>query len=489
MSDEKKHFYAKFKIDEKRDVMDGFMISESSEIIEGWTTSKDYDKEEADEGKDLDERNEFQTVAINFDRSISAFQSTVPFIMKSLPFILQFSDDRALRGIAKKNGRLLNGGEYETYELDIGYLAEFAKNLEETGAIRSGINSVPSMFLVGLVSAYDVFLSQLIRAMFVVKPELLSSSERNISFKDLVEIGSVDEARNRIIEKEVEAVIRSSHADQIGWLESKLKISLRKDLKIWPEFIELCERRNLLTHTGGVISSQYMAVCKEHGAALQGKAIGQKLNIGPKYYARAVEIIMEFGIKLTQVVWRKLVPNDINIAASDLDRRGYSLIARRKYKLAVTILRFALYEMPNHGTDDVRKRTVINYCNALKLSGEKAKAEETLNLEDWTASTDNYRICVAAIKDDVECVTRLMKRVVNAELMKVSDFREWPVFEGVRADPKFIDAFEQAFGQKLLLDRETTTDKALSENGLEADSASDSPTAAAAETPPDPTIH
>ena len=55
--------------------------------------------------------------------------------------------------------------------------------------------------------------------MFVAKPEMPSSSERNISFKDLMEIGSVEEARQRMIEKEVKSVIRDSHAQQIDWLE------------------------------------------------------------------------------------------------------------------------------------------------------------------------------------------------------------------------------------------------------------------------------
>jgi len=98
---------------------------------------------------------------------------------------------------------------------------------------------------------------------------MLSSSERSISYKDLTEIGSVEAAREQIIEKEVESVLRDSHSQQIDWLEKKLDIPLRKDLRIWPEFIELCERRNLLLHADGLVSSQYLAVCKRHDVDLK----------------------------------------------------------------------------------------------------------------------------------------------------------------------------------------------------------------------------
>jgi hypothetical protein len=149
--------------------------------------------------------------------------------------------------------------------------------------------------------------------------------------------------------------MRQSHADQIKWLSTKLGIPLTKDPKIWPDFIELCERRNLLTHTGGVVSTQYMTVCKEHGVPLDNVSVGQKLDVTRQYYAGAVQTILEFGTKLTQVVWRKLVPTEINTADRELNEFAYRLIVRRRYAAAATMLRFGLYEMKKHGLDLVRK--------------------------------------------------------------------------------------------------------------------------------------
>src|SRR5262249_11987437 len=145
--------------------------------------------------------------------------------------------------------------------------------------------------------------------------------------------------RDAIIEKEVESVIRSSHSGQIEWLEKRLNMTLRKDLKIWPEFIELCERRNIFTHADGLVSSQYLKACAAHGCTVTAK-FGEKLSVDPAYYENAVSIILEMGVKLTQVVWRKLCPDQILEASTELNEFAYELIAKRKYKAAITMLEF-----------------------------------------------------------------------------------------------------------------------------------------------------
>jgi len=50
----------------------------------------------------------------------------------------------------------------------------------------------------------------------------------------------------------------------------------------------------------------------------------------------------------------------------------------------------------------------------------------------------------------------MLKQVVDAGLLVLSDFREWPVFKPLRSNEKFIEAFERAFGERLFLDAATT---------------------------------
>ena len=455
MEDSKKHLYLKFKMSKELGIMENMIVSESRPTVDEWkgtrSEGKEPDREEKEEKPDL-----FQKVGRDFESSINTFQRTVPFMMHTMPFMRRIHDDFNIRKFAAKEGELLDKGEFELYQVSFDHMASIMRKMEESSAIGSGINNVPGLFLTGLVSAYDMFLSQLIRCIFVTRPELLSSSERNISFKDLTEIGSVEAARERIIEKEVESVIRDSHAQQIDWLERKLNdMPLRKDLAIWPEFIEICERRNLLSHTNGVISSQYLAVCKEHKVDITGLSVGDRVKVTGKYYERAVSVILEFGTKLAQVIWRKLLPAQIGLADQELNELSYRLITKRRYGEASKLLRFGLYEMKKHGEDATKKSMVVNLANAVKLGGNKTQAEQILTDEDWSAATDKYKVCVAAVRDDVQTVVLLMKPVVAAGYLRVSDFQDWPVFEVVRSDPVFIETFEREFGQKIVADQET----------------------------------
>jgi hypothetical protein len=452
MTTTRKSFYVKIKIDKEYDTMKSLIVSEDLEAIKKWSGAG-VDSTDPKTNTGDGEKSIFLTVSTDFEKSISAFQSSAPFIMNTMPIMRRQYDDISVRAFAKKHGHELENGEFELYEIDFEHFSLFSKRLEQTSEIASGIKQLPNLFLLGLISTYDAFLSQLIRAIFIVKPDTLSSSEKTISIKELMEIGSVEAARNSIIEKEVEAVIRTSHSDQIEWLEKKLGIKLKTNLAIWPDFIEVCERRNLLTHTDGVVSSNYIKVCTNHGYNSSVNC-GDKLVVDNSYFNKAVSIIFEMGMKLTQVVWRKLIPSELPAASGELNDIIYRLVVKRKYKSAVTMSEFGLNVMKKHGSDAIKKMMIVNYANALKLSGKKDQFEKVLDAEDWSSATDAYKICVYAVKNDVDSVIGMLKSVVDTKLISIGDIREWPVFHDIRTDMKFIEAFERIFGEKLLADKE-----------------------------------
>ena len=68
----------------------------------------------------------------------------------------------------------------------------------------------------------ELIITASVRKIFLIKPELLNSSEKNLTFSKLAEYNSIEEAKEYIIEKEIETVLRDSHSNQFKWLESKL---------------------------------------------------------------------------------------------------------------------------------------------------------------------------------------------------------------------------------------------------------------------------
>ena len=453
MANLKKVIFMKFKINKELDAIDRFFLSEDRNTVDNWRYNSE-EKEESAPASEEKREDSFRNVFTEFERTMESFQNSARFIMSVAPIMWSINEDKQLRGVVRQHGLALETGDYELYQIGIEHTSEITRRLQHSISVGQGIKILPGLFILGLISAYDVFLSNLIRTILLKKPEILSSSEKSFLFKDLVEIGSIDIARERIVEKEVESVIRLSHADQIAWLEKKLVMPLTQDLKIWPEFIEICERRNLLTHTDGFVSSQYISICKAHRVDISNTKVGDRLIVDQKYYTRAVSVILEMGMKLTQVIWRKTVPNEINLAAAELNAFSYRLISNRKYKEAAEMLEFGIKTIKKHGHDAIKKQMIVNYANAIKLGGDKKQAETILDAEDWTAATDKFKICVAAVKDDVDTVISMMKRTADAGGMDASSFRDWPVFEKIRSDPRFVESFECIFDEKILLDKE-----------------------------------
>src|ERR1700733_10645858 len=70
---------------------------------------------------------------------------------------------------------------------------------------------LPQSFLIALVSRYDALVGSLVRALFSQKPDALRSSERTFTFAELTQFTSIADAREFIVDKEVESLLRKSH--------------------------------------------------------------------------------------------------------------------------------------------------------------------------------------------------------------------------------------------------------------------------------------
>jgi hypothetical protein len=194
-------------------------------------------------------------------------------------------------------------------------------------------------------------------------------------------------------------------------------------------------------------------VCTEHKVDLDGIVIGQQLRLPASYLREAVDVVTELGWKLTQVVWRKLHPDETAEATNALINETFELLKVGGFKIAGTMLKFGL-SLRRQSDDQSGKIMVVNLAIATKLAGDTDGAMGILEKEDWSASSNKFRICVAAVRGDIEEVVRLMPTVDNNDIDR-NDFREWPAFQSVAGDQKFVHAFEHKFREPFMLDRDS----------------------------------
>ena len=83
--------------------------------------------------------------------------------------------------------------------------------------------------------------------------------------------------------------------------------------------------------------------------------------------------------------------------------------------------------------------------------------EAILDAEDWSASNDDFKLVIAALRDDFPRAIELMRKVGANGGVDKADYRDWPAFQGLRKVPAFEDAFMEIFGEPLSIAAPTAT--------------------------------
>jgi hypothetical protein len=237
-----------------------------------------------------------------FVSEVKALKRTEEFVMPLLSAVAKRTDDSLEAFISKENIEKREENGKQIFTVPIPKVRYFERLQKQSQSYGIAFYQTPGALLVALVSRYDAYLGQLLRSLFYLKPELLNASQRSLSFQQLVEFSDLSKAREYVVEKEIESVIRESHSKQFEWMESRFDVPLRKGLESWPCFIEITERRNLFVHTAGTVSSQYLDVCRKHGVCAPTLKSGDSLWGDADYFQKAFECLFEMGVKLGHVL-------------------------------------------------------------------------------------------------------------------------------------------------------------------------------------------
>lgn len=379
-----------------------------------------------------------------FLRHIDAIRDTLPMTLLLIqPYNLKANDDfkkflkESVEEIEDDNGKkrlLVKADESKKFE-------SLERNAS-TSALAGKI--IPESLFVSLISQYDAFLTRLLRSIYEIKPDVLNGSERNLTFSQLVEMETIENAREYIIDKEIDTVLRKSHSEQFDYLEKLIGIKLRANLPIWQTFIENTERRNLLVHCDGVISNQYVKNCQEHKCKIDKIKVGDRLGVEPQYFSNAYKCLYEIATKLTHTIWRKLLISDLKDADRELNDVCFHLINTHSFELADILLEFGCGQK-RHFDESLKNVFIVNGSLSKYLQDKKEEAKEILDNKDWSASSDDFKLAYSVLTDDYEKAHEIMIKIGDKGEVDQSDYKQWPLFNKIRKEEKFKETFKLIF--------------------------------------------
>lgn len=337
---------------------------------------------------------------------------------------------------------------------------EWKKLVRKDKAFYMSYKLIPRSVFVSFISIYDAYISKLLRILFLIKPEILNSSDKKISLSDIVNFSNLTDAREWIIEKEVEDVLRKSHVDQLKYIEDKFSLKIKPEEEIYRKFIELTERRNLFVHCDGIISKQYLNACAKNKINIGDNKIGQNINIDGKYLIQSYEVLHELTTEITHVLWRKFFPNELEHADQNLMEITYDLIYFGKYKLAQRLLSFSCQSYVKHHDDVYKFIFIVNRALSYHLDGKDAECKNILSEYDWSAKSDEYKLANFVLNKDWDSALKIMDKFGKSKEWAIR-YRDWPLFTKFRKTKKFLSKYQKIYGVNFL--EETMTENIRTE--------------------------
>lgn len=341
------------------------------------------------------------------------------------------------------------GDEQQAVAHGVHAASDMLKTVKEYERLRDSkvLMVLMRSLFVGIFSEYDVFIGDLLQAIHEKKPDLFKGIRREITLSELLEFPSVEAVKQDILDKEIDSFRRNSYVEQFAELESKFDVKLRSFTE-WPDFVELGQRRNLMTHNGGICSEQYILVCEKSGHKFVEKPkCGDDLMPSGKYFMNALLITSKVAFMLTHTLWRKLMPDDIDVADTAMNNVIFDLLSREWWQFAAEFGKFGLSEPMLRKSNDLNKRIrLINAAIGLKHTNKLDDARALLKTMDWTASLRDFQLAIHILKGEYKEAAVIMKFIgKSGEIVDQLAYHTWPLFQDFRDQPEFHETYELVY--------------------------------------------
>lgn len=302
--------------------------------------------------------------------------------------------------------------------------------------------------LITLASHFEFLITELLHSYYLLYPQALPAEERVLSLADLKELGSIEDAENYLIEKEIDSLLRDTIDKQLDYFSSKrIKVNLEQLTTHRNRLVEIFQRRNLIVHNDGIVNKIYLSrVPKE--LLNEEMEIGKRLDVSEDYLNQAIETIYLSGVKLTQLCWRKWQKDSIETAESVYINLLYESLQEHQYDFIKALQDFSL--TLDYTSDRNKRVAIINHAIALRELNQPDDLNKLLGVLDWSSCSLEFRAALFAIKGEKENLFRILPKAIAAKEIQKFHLEEWPLFEPFRKNEEFLLLIQDSTNDDIL---------------------------------------
>ncbi|WP_375262087.1 hypothetical protein [Palleronia sp.] len=355
--------------------------------------------------------------------------------------------EEKIERLENDDGELLE----KIYELPSSALGPLSAKLKSANRSLRIVRIHRSSQILSLISQYEAVFSDALRKAIGETPRAFISKDSVIAATAVILSEDIQSIKRQIVEEKVDKISRNSHANQIEDIEKRLSLKpLSQALML--KFVEVCERRNLLTHAGGVVNARYLDNLKAKGYSCKDlPEIGQAIPISTPYIMHAAETVALVGLFNIHRIWRKLRPAESATSSSHLINASHEFLIAEEYEIAKAIAKFILDDCENV-TESERAFAVINLSLSFFLDESippdkrREKTEDALSLRDWSILDGKFALAICCLREEYDKLPARIDGAVRDEI-GAEQFETWALFKQVRKLDLFRHKMAEHFGE------------------------------------------
>lgn len=283
--------------------------------------------------------------------------------------------------------------------------------------------------LMNLIIYFELLLGGLLRKCLYKHPEASGIQNKSLPLEEIRKLGSLQNAEDYLIEKEVENIMRGSFEEWRKFFTTKTKLCFNFLKNDEQEINEIFQSRNLLVHNGGIVNNIYLS----NVGSQYKKQIGSKLDIDKDYLNKAINTLERIGLMFAFNIWKNEDKNS-NKRPDYISDTGFEYLENEQWQIAKDLYQFLLTE--KSATSALKLQSKINYWQAMKWSGEYDQIKDEISKEDFSDKQELYQLCLLAIKDEYEQFFKLLPSIIPKSL-SINSLKTWPIFREIRTRAEY----------------------------------------------------
>jgi len=308
-----------------------------------------------------------------------------------------------------------------------------------------GPSFLHASLLMILVAELEMFINQLARACFEVRPGALDQGDRTIRWADVSKLETIHEVRDSLVDDIVEDLLRGSMLDWVKFFENKFAIPEIKTARSFAA-VEAVQRRHCVAHNAGHASQQYLDQLSDFKPSTQ---LHDDLTVDSEYLGRAADTLYLVAYSLIWALGVKLNPEKVQATRTldALTNRTMYLLQERRFDLVRQIVRAApLSSLKGESGEYSALVLQINGWIAAKELGDFDSVQAEVEQFSVSSKANAFKLAKMALLDQTEDALELTDRMIRDGELAPSYMLTWPLLRGVRRAARARDKASAAAG-------------------------------------------